>query len=93
MHLCAFRPPPLHGVSMGLGPVGRTKALSSTLAGGALGVDMTSLVAFDKGQVVGKVPMMLMPVMLLMPTALSCEPCLHRYHKAEISLNLFCGFQ
>lgn len=26
---------------MGLGPVGRTKALSSTLAGGALGVDMT----------------------------------------------------
>lgn len=36
----------------------------------------------------GKVPMMLMPVMLLMPTAVSCEPCLHRYRKAEISLNL-----
>lgn len=67
--------------------IGRTKALSSP-AGGALGVDMTLTRRLRRVQAVGKVPMMLA---LLMPTAASCGPCVHR--KAEILLILFCGFQ
>lgn len=72
--------------------VGRTKALSSSPAGGALGVDMTFTRRLRQGaddrESTGKVPMMLT---LLMPTAASFEPCVHR--RAEISLILFCGFQ
>lgn len=67
--------------------VGRTKALSSSPAGGALGVDMTFTCRLRQGagdgESTGKVPMM--------PTAASFEPCVHR--RAEISLILFCGFQ